>query len=113
MLTFRNVLPNLRERGEEIKITYMCDNARKRIKIQINKRENIGTRVLQRVDIFRVRPTHQGLTPHKGTISENNSKCSQKQENNITEGLIKSVSTRASGSRTSCHLTDFNETLPV
>ena len=27
--------------------------------------------------------------------------------------IVKSVSTRAPGSRATCHLTDFNETLPV
>ena len=27
--------------------------------------------------------------------------------------ILKSVSTRAPGSRATCHLTDFNETLPV
>ena len=32
-------LPNLRERAEGIKKTYMSDNARRRIKIQIKKKE--------------------------------------------------------------------------
>ena len=32
-------VPNLRERAEGIKITYMCDNARKRVKIKIKKKE--------------------------------------------------------------------------
>ena len=37
-------VPNLRERAEGIKITYMCDNARKRVKIKIKKKgEHIGT----------------------------------------------------------------------
>ena len=39
ILTFHSLLPNLRERTEGIKITYMCDNARKRIKIKIKKKE--------------------------------------------------------------------------
>ena len=41
ILTFHSLLPNLRERAGGIKKTYMCDNARRRIKIQIKKREKI------------------------------------------------------------------------
>ena len=36
---FHSLLPNLRVRAEGIKITYICDNARKRIKIKIKKKE--------------------------------------------------------------------------
>ena len=36
-----------------------------------------------------------------------------KQTTNSAEALFKSVSTRAPGSRSTCRLTDFNETLPV
>ena len=66
-MTFQSLLPNLRERAEGIKITYMRDNARKRIKIQINKKEKTWKPVLQRADIFRARTTHLGPTPRKET----------------------------------------------
>ena len=52
MLTFHSLLSNLRERTEGIKKRYMCDNARKRIKIQIKKKEKTLEPVLQRADIF-------------------------------------------------------------
>ena len=55
----------------------MCDNARKRIriqikikntnKIQIKKKEETWEPVLQRADIFWARPTHLGPTPRKET----------------------------------------------
>ena len=66
-MTFHSLLPNLRERAEGIKITYICDNARKRIKIKIKKKEKTKEPVLQCADIFRVRPIHLGPTPCKKT----------------------------------------------
>ena len=63
-----SLLPNLRESAEGIiKITYMCDNARKRIKIQMKKKGKSQEPVLQRADIFRARPTHLSPTPRKET----------------------------------------------
>ena len=75
-LTFHNLLPNLMERAEGIKITYMCDNAREGVKIQIKKKGKTWEPVLQRAHIFRARPT--GSLVHAGKvmrISENSSKC--------------------------------------
>ena len=103
-------VPNLRERAEGIKITYMCDNARKRVKIKIKKKEKTQEPVLQCADIFRVRPTHLSPTPCKKTrksavyqlartctqerpgesvkiIANADDICSRKQANEITEGL--------------------------
>ena len=91
-LSFHNLLPNLMERAEGIKITYMCDNAREGVKIQIKKKGKTWEPVLQRAHIFRARPTHLGPTPRNETrkgiptgslvhagkvmrISENSSKC--------------------------------------
>ena len=88
----------------------MCDNARKRIKIKIKKKEKTQEPVLQCADIFRVRPTHLGPTPCKKTrksavyqlartctqerpgqsakiIANADDICSRKQANEITEGL--------------------------
>ena len=49
----------------------MCDNARKRIKIQIKKKEKTQEPVLlallQRADVFLAIPTDLSLTPHKET----------------------------------------------
>ena len=67
-LTFHNLLPNLMERAEGIKITYMCDNAREGVKIQIKKKGKTWEPVLQRAHIFRARPTH--LARHHATKLE-------------------------------------------
>ena len=88
----------------------MCDNAGKRIKIKIKKKEKTQEPVLQCADIFRVRPTHLGPTPRTKTrkgavyqlarmctqerpgqsakiIANADDICSRKQANEITEGL--------------------------
>ena len=88
----------------------MCDNARKRIKIKIKKKEKTQEPVLQCADIFRVRPTHLGRTPRKKTrksavyqlartctqekprqsakmIANADDICSKKRANKITERL--------------------------
>ena len=88
----------------------MCDNARRRIKIKIKKKEKTQEPVLQCADIFRARPTHLGRTPRKKTrksavyqlartctqerprqsakmIANAEDICSKKRANKITERL--------------------------
>ena len=91
-MTFHSLLPNLRELAVGIEKTYMCDNARKRIKIQRKKKEE-ETRVAAfrylSSQTYTLRPyTTQrnskgccmltGSHVHAGktmTISENSDKC--------------------------------------
>lgn len=55
-MTFHILLANVRERAEGIKKTYLYDNERKKIKMQMKEKEKIENTVLlallQRAEIF-------------------------------------------------------------
>ena len=106
-MTFHNLLPNLRERAEGIKITYICDNARNNKNEE--KGENIGTccsvQISFESDLNNLARHHAKKT-RKGAvyqlarmctqerpgqsakiIANADDICSRKQANEITEGL--------------------------